>query len=86
MINLDYLNHKINLSHPFYHIPIKQEWEFIAKACNDFINSEFGKSNYSLKFYFKDLLLLVEAGYSWVNPDLRKLSELIYVCQKNKEY
>lgn len=67
-----------------YHESITRFWlltaqEFIrshssltmTELCNRFIHSEFGKRDYPLKYYSRELLFSVEARHSWMEPDLK---------------
>jgi hypothetical protein len=49
----------------------------LAEACNTFIESEFGKRTYPLRFYSRELLFSVEARRHWVPPDLHALDDLL---------
>tara|TARA_B100000508_G_C11465360_1_gene281573 strand:- start:5260 stop:5700 length:441 start_codon:yes stop_codon:yes gene_type:complete len=41
----------------------------VADACNKFINSATGKSNYPLTYYSEEVLFSVKARHQWVAPD-----------------
>ncbi len=45
----------------------------ISQACNAFINSPQGKSNYPLNFYSEKRLFSVEARRFWIRPDIKEM-------------
>jgi hypothetical protein len=71
-----------------YHETITKFWMLIARSflkdkemrsidlnCNDFINSEFGKSEFPLNFYSKELIFSILARQYWVEPDKLKIQD-----------
>lgn len=47
----------------------------ITEACNAFINSDKGSSQYPLDFYSEKCLFSVEARHNWLEPDLKSVSK-----------
>ncbi|RNC85872.1 MAG: hypothetical protein ED557_03625 [Balneola sp.] len=45
----------------------------LSELCNDFIDSEFGRSDYPLTYYSPNLLFSVEARHAWVEPDIKAI-------------
>ena len=81
-----------------YHESITRFWLWVAKEflqqnkftslsekCNAFIASPYGKSNYPLLYYSKELLFSIKARKHWVAPDLTKMDKLIIPNDYNTE-
>ena len=53
------------------------KYKSVAAACNAFIHSEFGQSDYPLTYYSQELLFSLKARKEWVQPDRNNLEKVM---------
>ncbi len=51
-----------------------QQFDTTSAACNAFINSDEGNSNYPLNFYSEKKLFSVQARHHWIAPDKKEFA------------